>query len=83
MYLAIMEGQMIVTGTQTTMIVLGILLGLSVVLLVVVITGWACSCWIMKKKERKLILQRFAIFSQYNLIAYIDDTFRMHASLSE
>ena len=40
------------TYTATTpLAVLGALLGLSVVLLAVVITGWVWTCWTMKKRE--------------------------------
>lgn len=33
---------------------LGALFGLSLLLLVVVITGWVCTCWKMKKKQNEV-----------------------------
>ena len=41
-----------VNGIPTVNMALGALLGLAVVLLAVVITGWVCACLIAKKRNR-------------------------------
>ena len=41
----------VITSTGPGVVVLGVLVGLLVVLLVAVITGWLWTCWVMKNRK--------------------------------
>lgn len=63
-YTATVEEKM--TTADTVIIILGTLLGLSLVILVAVITGWACTFawWTTKKKEERNCLQKAYVHIQ-------------------
>ena len=52
---------------STSTAILGALLGLSVVLLAVVTTGWVWTCWTMKKRENSMAQNRLGTISAITL----------------